>query len=760
MSIELAKAYNPKETEEKIYKLWEESGFFAPEAHQPQADSPNKNKKFVVCIAPPNITGELHMGHALENTLMDIIVRMKRMQGYKTLWLPGTDHASIATQNVIEKQLVKEGLTRQIIGREEFLKRAWEWKEKYGGAILNQFKRLGLSIDWSRTRFTLDNAYQKSVNAAFFHYYKKGWVYKGTRVVNWCTRCATSISDLEIEYRPEEAKLYYIKYGPFTVATVRPETKLGDTALAVHPKDIRYKNYIGKEIEIESVDNSISPDQEPQKKNYKIFIVGDEAVDQNFGTGIIKVTPSHDITDFEISQRHELKEMKIINEHGRMTEEAGQRYTGLKTKQARELMIEDLKKLGLLEKEEPYAHNITHCERCGSVIEPIPSEQWFLKMKKLAAHAIKAAEKKKIVFIPSKWESPFKEWLLKIRDWNISRQLWWGQKIPAWIHESKCVPIQGKEKDISKCIEIKISESQPTCEYCDAKYIQTEDVFDTWFSSALWPFATLGWPSSAKAASFAEVATKAESDGQARENNDFKEFYPTQAITSAREILYLWIARMVFSGIELTGNPPFKYIYIHPTVLTKEGKRMSKSLGTGINPIDLIEKYGTDALRFGLAYQTTGVQDMRFGEDVILMGKKFANKIWNMSRYVMIKTGADFSFDYQNFSVKKIFKTKKECGEIIKMAEEMAKTVTEQIEKYSFGEAAHTAYRFVWNEFADKFIENSKETDDIETKETLMYVLILCLKILHPFMPFITEEIYGSLPIKDKSLLMVENWPV
>jgi valyl-tRNA synthetase len=691
---DLPKAYNPKETEEKIYKLWLESGFFTPENLPAfaRALGGKPAKKFITCIAPPNITGELHMGHALELTLQDIIVRMKRMQGYKTLWLPGTDHAGIAAQNAVEKQLAKEGLDRHKLGREKFLERMWQWKERYGEAILSQFKKLGLSLDWTRTRFTMDPDYQKAVEEAFKHYHKKGWIYQGERVINWCIRCSTSISDLEVNYVPEKTKLYYIKYGPFTLATTRPETKLGDTALAVHPDDKRYKKYIGKDLEIESVDNDIPADRPAKKKKVKIMVVADHAVDPEFGTGIVKVTPAHDITDFEIGQRHNLLSVKIIDEHGKMSENAGIRYRGLKTIQAREKIVKDLEKIGLMEKVEDYEHNIARCDRCNSIIEPLPSKQWFLKMDELAKLALVALERGEIKLIPERWNVPYENWFKNIRDWNISRQLWWGHKIP----------IEGEE-----------------------------DVLDTWFSSALWPFATLGWP---------------------KKTEDFKEFYPTDFITSDRGILFLWQARMVFSAKEFTGKAPFKEIFIHPTILTKDGKRMSKSLGTGINPLELIEKYGADALRFGLAYQTTALQDMRFNEDVILMGQKFANKFWNIARYVMTKLPKDYRWE--------IKKSPQDLrNEMAVKFDGCMINVTKNIRDYNFAEAAHLLYKFVWHEFADKYIEESKDKTDQETYDTLVYLLVNCLKLLHPFMPFITEEIYSQLPLKSKKMLLVEEWP-
>ena len=690
MSTELPKAYDPKNVEDRIYKLWEESGFFTPENLPPQqvrGKPVPRKKNFVTCIAPPNITGELHMGHALELSMQDILVRMKRMQGYKTLWVPGIDHAGIAAQNVVEKQLKKEGLTRHDLGREKFEQKVQEWKEKYGTAILEQFKKLGISVDWSRTRYTRDEGYEKAVLEAFNAYHQKGWIYKGYRVINWCVRCGTGISDLEVNYAPEKGKLYYIKYGPFVLATTRPETKLGDTGLAVHPSDKRYKDYIGKDLEIESVDNSIHPDTSPKIKKLNIRVVADESVDPKFGTGMVKVTPAHDLTDFEISKRPNLPIIKIIDERGRMNENAGARYQGLKVSEAREKILKDLEELGLLEKTEDYEHNKGRCDRCDSVIEPLPSDQWFLKVSELAGLAKEAIKSGEVRFLPDRWNDIAVRWLENMRDWNISRQLWWGHK----------VPIEGEN-----------------------------DVLDTWFSSALWPFAALGWPEKTK---------------------DFNDYYPTDFITSDRGIVFLWQIRMIFSGKFFTKKAPFKTIYIHSTVLTKDGRRMSKSLGTGVDPVGLMDKYGTDALRFGLAYQNTGIQDIRFGEDTIVMGKKFANKLWNIARYILMKTG-DGEYEPE--------KTKTEIADRLDI---ITADISKCIENYQFGEAAHLIYDFIWHDFADKFIEESKNKNDEETKETLVYTLTTCLKLLHPFMPFVTEEIYSKLPVKNKNLLVVEEWP-
>lgn len=680
---ELPKAYNAKDYEDEIYKRWEDSGFFNPD------NLPERHKEpFVAAIAPPNITGELHMGHALENALEDILIRAKRMQGYRVLWVPGLDHAGIAAQNVVEKQLKKEGLTRHALGREKFEERVREWKEKYGTLILGQFKKLGISADWSRTRYTRDDGYEEAVREAFRQYREKGWIYKGVRVVNWCPRCATAISDLEVKHIPEKGSLYYIKYGPFTLATARPETKLGDTALAVHPSDERYKSYAGKKLEIESVDNAVSREKAAKKKTITITVVSDEAVDPEFGTGIIKVTPAHDITDSEIGQRHNLSSIKIINEEGRMSENAGARYAGLKVAEARELMARDLAALGLMEKIEEYSHNVGRCDRCDSIVEPLPSEQWFLKVSDLANLAREAIESGEVNFSPPRWKEAALRWLENMRDWNISRQLWWGHKIP----------IDGEE-----------------------------GVLDTWFSSALWPFAVLGWP---------------------KKTPDFLRYYPTHFITSDRGIIFLWQIRMIFSGKFFTGRAPFKTVYIHATVLTKDGRRMSKSLGTGVDPLVLTEKYGTDALRFGLAYLTTELQDVRLGEDTIMMGKKFANKVWNIARYALVKLGDAPIPDAAPAA----------DHDILKKLDETVRAVTESIEKLRFGEAAHILYDFIWHDFADKYIEEAKDKNDPKTKQILAHVLATSLRLLHPFMPFVTEAIWWHLPNK-KNLLMVEKWP-
>jgi valyl-tRNA synthetase len=557
-------------------------------------------------------------------------------------------------------------------------------KEEYGHIILGQLKKLGASCDWSRVRFTMDEGYVKAVETAFNHYHKKGWIYRGKRVVNWCVRCGTSLSDLELEYKEEKGNLWYIKYplkdsGNFIiVATTRPETMLGDTAVAINPNDKRYKGLVGQKVVLPLV-------------NKEIPIVADRLVDQAFGTGAVKVTPAHDLTDQAIAKNHKLEIVEVINEQGRITDNVPLAYRGLKTAEAREKVVEDLKNLGLLEKVEDYIHQVPKCYRCDTTVELLPSLQWFLKMDKLAKLAIKAVKSGKVKFVPKRWEKVYFGWLENIQDWCISRQLWWGHKIP----------IDG-----------------------------VNDVLDTWFSSALWPFATLGWPEKTK---------------------DLKTFYPTNILSTDRGIINLWVARMIFSGLEFMKKAPFSRAYIHATVLTREGKRMSKSLGTGIDPLGLVERYGADATRFGIAFQVMGGQDIKFVEDNIVMGRKFCNKLWNASRFVLMQVGET---KYEANSLKP-----NKNSEIIKKLNETIKSVDKNIENLEFGQAAHTVYDFFWHDFCDKFIEESKNKNDVETKNTLFYVLLNSLKLLHPFVPFVTEEIYQQLPLAEKKALIVEEWP-
>ncbi|QQG42748.1 MAG: valine--tRNA ligase [Candidatus Giovannonibacteria bacterium] len=692
MPSEFDKPYNPKEHEDKIYKLWEKSGFFAPEARQPRDDNPNKNKSFTIALPPPNVTGSLHMGHALNATIQDILIRKKRMEGYRALWIPGTDHAGIATQNVVEKELKKQGISRHDLGREKFLEKVWEWKEKYGNIILDQLKKLGASCDWSRARFTMDPEYQEAVKMAFLHYQKKGWIYHGERVINWCARCRTSLSDLELEHEEEKGKLWFIRYplkeAPtpalpsgrqgrsdnfVVVATTRPETMLGDSAVAVNPKDKRYKNLVGK--------IAILPIQ-----NRKIPIISDRRIEMDFGTGAVKITPAHDMLDEQIGLDHKLAAPKIIGEDGRMTKEAGKDFTGLKILEAREKVLERLGKLDLIEKTEDYTHNVAQCYRCVSTIEPLRSEQWFLKMSKLAKLAIRDVKSGKIKFHPKRWEKVYFDWLNPpvggLKDWCISRQIWWGHKIP----------IEG-----------------------------VDDVLDTWFSSALWPFATLGWP---------------------EKTRDLETYYPTQVLSTARDIINLWVARMVFSSGEFLSKPPFSDVIIHATILAKDGRRMSKSLGTGVDPMNLIEKYGADATRFGLVWQAMGGQDIHWAEEHVVAGKKFCNKIWNAARFVL--QNKNLKANKKNSADKKILAQLKKTQ----------KNVSRLIEKYDFGRALHILYEFFWHDYCDIYLEESKKNPN---PEILSRVLKESLKLLHPFMPFVTERIWREFS-ESGNLLMIEPW--
>ena len=685
----LFKPYEPKETEDRIYKLWEESGYFNPD------NLPERNgQTFTIALPPPNVTGTLHMGHALNATIQDILIRQKRMQGYKTLWIPGTDHAGIATQNVVEKDLKKQGISRHDLGKEKFIEKVWEWKEKYGNIILDQLKKIGSSCDWSRSRFTMDKDYSEAVKEAFLRYHKKGWIYQGERVINWCPRCQTSLSDLEIEYLEQQSKLYFIKYpikdstARIIVATTRPETMLGDTAVAVNPNDERYKNLVGKVVVLPIT-------------NREIPIIADESIDKDFGTGAVKVTPAHSITDSETGARHKLSSIVIINQYGKMTAESGKEFEGLSTKDAREKVVEKLQQNNAIEKTEDYPNRISICYRCNTAIEPRPSLQWFLKMGELAKKALEPIRNGEIKFNDKRWEKLYTDWMSNIKDWCISRQIWWGHKIP----------IDG-----------------------------TDDVLDTWFSSALWPFATLGWPN--------------------KDSKDLKEFYPTQVLSTDRGIINLWVARMIFSGIDLMNEKPFSNIIVHPTVMAKDGQRMSKSLGTGVDPLILIDKYGTDATRFGLIYQMMGGQDMKFDESHLFAGKKFANKLWNISRFIFSKIGeADY---YLVIDVKKVLtetnQNEKESLDLLEKLSKIVKKTNNDLESFEFGQSLHEIYDFIWHDFADKYLEYAKTKENDDVKKTLFTVLQISLKLLHPFMPFITEEIWSMMPGKNK-LLIIEQWP-
>ncbi len=735
------KAYDSKLVEDKIYKIWEKSGFFNPDKLSKKLQVNSKIgllKSYCIVLPPPNVTGNLHMGHALNATIQDILIRKKRMQGYKTLWLPGTDHAGIATQNVVEKKLKKENKNRHNLGRENFIKLVWEWKKEYGNNILKQLKKLGASCDWSRKRFTMDKNYANAVEKAFIYYYKKKWIYKGERVVNWCKRCQTSLSDLELEYEEEKSKLWHIRYplklkiknkklkiNYIVIATTRPETMLGDSAIAVNPKDARYKNLIGTYVILPILNRAIP-------------IISDRSVDMKFGTGAIKVTPAHDILDSLIGEKNKLPIYKVINQLGKITKIAGKKYEGLSTKDAREKIVIELEKQNLIEKIVDYNHRVSKCYRCSSTIEPLLSNQWFLKMDELSKKAKNATQKKEISFHPKNWEKVYIDWLNNIRDWCISRQLWWGHRIPVYFCQNKKEKL--KIKNCNFIVSEKKPKKCPVCKKCEMK--QSEDVLDTWFSSALWPIATLGWPN--------------------KNAPDLKKFYPTQVLATSRDIINLWVTRMIFSGIEFTGKKPFTDIIIHPTILTRDGKRMSKSLGTGIDPEILIEKYGADATRFGLIYQMMGGQNIHFSEDSIIAGKKFANKLWNIIRFININL-ENSEIQITNYKFKSASwqtKLSKKDKEILKKLYKTIESVNQDIDKYKFGQALHNIYDFVWRDFADKYIEYSKTKNTDEVKQVLLFIVTNIIKLLHPFMPFITEEIWNKLKFKEqKGLLMVSEWP-
>ncbi len=721
-NADFSKPYDPKNTESKIYKMWLDSGYFNPDNLPAQAGLPGKRKKnYVVYMPLPNVTGTLHMGHALDNTGSDILTRYHRMKGLRVLWLPGTDHAGIATQYKVEKELKKEGVSRFDLGREKFVERVWKWKEEYGGIIIEQLKKLGASADWSRSRFTLDEAYAKDVLSAFVHYFEQGLIYRGFRTVNWCPRCGTSLSELELDHKEEKGSLWYIQYPLadtqyniqntqyIVVATTRPETMLGDTGVAVNPKDKRYTALVGKKVKLPLTGREIP-------------IVADVKIDLNFGTGALKVTPAHDVLDFEIGQRHNLETLSVINERGKMNERAGE-YAGMKTDGARTLIVQKLKDLGFLEKEEPYLHNVSTCERCGHTIEPIPSTQWFLKMETLAKSALKAVKSGKVKIQPKNFQKVYFDWLANIHDWTISRQLWWGHQLPVWFCKN--------EKD-----KFTVSIKKPTaCFFCKSCPMeQAPDVLDTWFSSALWPFAGLS-------------------------ESDRKKYYPGNFVSNAREILNLWDARMIFSGLEFMGKVPFKDVFVHGTILTKDGKRMSKSLGTGIDPLNYINQYGADATRFAVVWQANG-QDIRWDEAAVTAGRKFCNKIWNAARFVIEnapQAGAE-----KPRSLARKAETVADTR-ILRKLGKTKKQTERYIEEFEFAKALQNLYDFFWHDFCDVYLEMSKkQLADKKTKESTKVVLFAALeaslKMLHPFMPFVTEEIYQNFRDNGGKFLMTEEW--
>ncbi len=707
--MDMAKTYNPSEFEKDIYQEWESNGYF--KAHVDANKLP-----FTIVIPPPNITGQLHMGHALDETLQDTLIRFKRMQGYSALWLPGTDHASIATEVKIVEQMAKEGITKNDIGREGFLERAWAWKEKYGGRIIEQLKTLGSSCDWSRLAFTMDEKCSRAVKEVFVNLYEKGLIYRGDRIINWCPECKTALSDAEVEYVEEDSHLWYIKYPVkdsdefITVATSRPETMLGDTAVAVNPKDKRYANMKGKSLILPIV-------------NKEIPIVFDEYVELEFGTGAVKITPAHDPNDFEVGIRHNLEVVRVIADDGLMNEKAG-KYCGMPALECREKIVEELKALGVLEKIEPLHHNVGHCYRCNHTVEPIVSKQWFVKMEPLAKPAIDVVRKKSVKFTPDRFSKIYFNWMENVRDWCISRQLWWGHRIPAYYCQD--------------CGEMMISkEDVMVCTKCGSHNIkQDEDVLDTWFSSALWPFSTLGYPD---------------------KTEDLEYFYPTDVLVTGYDIIFFWVARMIFSGLEHMKRIPFKDVLIHGLVRDSQGRKMSKSLGNGIDPTEIIDKYGADTLRFSLINGVAAGSDMRFSDEKIEGARNFMNKIWNASRFVIMNAE-----DKQISDIKDC----KLCAAdkwIISKLNKTVREVTVNMEKYEMGVALANLYDFVWTDFCDWYIELTKpvlygedENKRNDTVSVLVYVLGEIIKLLHPFVPFITEKIYKSIPGANGPLMLAD----
>ncbi len=706
--------YNPKEIEQQWYTYWEEKGYFHEEV--------DTNKEpFSIVLPPPNVTGQLHMGHALDNTLQDILIRTKRMQGYNVLWMPGTDHAGIATQVKVEENIMKtEGKSRHDLGREEFLKRVWEWKQEYGSTIVKQIRSLGASCDWTRERFTLDEGYQEAVLKVFVALYEKGLIYRGERITNWCPNCLTALSDIEVEHEDENGHLWHIKYPVIgeedtflTVATTRPETMFGDVAVAVNPNDERYAHLVGKELLLPFV-------------NRHIPIIADEYVDQSFGTGCVKITPAHDPNDFEMGQRHNLESIVVMNPDGTMNAGAGH-FVNMPRELARKQVVAELEAQGLLEKVEEHGHSVGHCSRCNTTVEPMVSKQWFVSMEPLAKPALEVVRDKSIEFVPERFTKTYTNWLESIRDWCISRQLWWGHRIPAWYCQ--------------ECGEtIVTTETLTECPHCHGKVEQDPDVLDTWFSSALWPFATMGWPENTE---------------------EVKHWYPTSVMVTGYDIIFFWVARMIFMGLEFKEEIPFKHVFIHGLVRDSQGRKMSKSLGNGINPLEVIEEYGADALRFTLVTGNTPGNDMRFYMERVEANRNFANKIWNASKFVLMNLeGFDESFvpSAEDYTLADKW-----------ILEEYNKTVTNitnNLDKFELGEAASAVYDFIWNTYCDWYIELAKprlyNKEGGRDRQTVQYLLVSILRhmmeLLHPFMPFVTEHIWQHLPHEGESI-MVAPWP-
>ncbi|MBB6477298.1 valyl-tRNA synthetase [Negativicoccus succinicivorans] len=705
-------SYNPAEIEQKWYQFWEENGVFHEEPKPGE-------KSYSIVLPPPNVTGQLHMGHALDDTLQDVLIRFKRMQGYNTLWLPGKDHAGIATQIKVEEELAKEGLTRDDLGREAFVERVWEWKEKFGDRIGQQIRRLGASCDWSRERFTLDEGCSKAVREVFVSLYEKGLIYRGFRITNWCPRCMTALSDIEVEYEDEAGKLYYVNYplvdgnGYIQIATTRPETMLGDTGIAVHPEDERYAKYIGKKVIVPLADR-------------KIEVVADSYVEPEFGTGAVKITPAHDPNDFEMGERHQLESIVIMNPNGTLNENAGA-FNGMERYAARKAVVEALRKKGLLVKIEDADHAVGHCSRCHTTIEPLATRQWFVKMEPLTKPALQAVEEKRTEFVPPRFTQTYTHWLENIRDWCISRQLWWGHQIPAW-YCNECGETIVSREDIT------------TCPHCGGGVTQDPDVLDTWFSSALWPFSTMGWPD---------------------QTPELKQWYPTNTLVTGYDIIFFWVARMMFTGLEFMEEAPFKHVFIHGLVRDSQGRKMSKSLGNGIDPLEVINEYGADALRFTLMTGNTPGNDMRFYMERVEANRNFANKIWNAAKFVLMNL--EGYEEKHAFSPEELTLADRWILERLAQTEE---SVTANLEKFELGEAAGSVYEFIWNIFCDWYIEAVKPrlyaddnaSDRAVAQSVLVYVLTRALALLHPFMPFVTEHIWQHLPHEGLTLAKA-SWP-
>ena len=706
---ELPKVYSPQDFEDRIYQNWCDKGYFTPDVNNPAP-------AFTIVIPPPNVTGQLHMGHALDETLQDILVRYKRMQGFNTLWVPGTDHAGIATQIKVEEQLrVNEGLTRYDLGREAFLERVWDWKHQYGSRIISQLKKLGASCDWSRERFTMDEGCSRAVREVFVNLYDKGLIYRGNRIINWCPHCITALSDAEVEYSEQEGYFWHIKYpikgedGFVEVATTRPETMFGDTAVAVNPNDEATKHLIGKTLILPIVGREIP-------------VIADDYVEIGFGTGCVKITPAHDPNDFLVGQRHELEQIKVMNDDATMNGFAG-KYEGMDRYECRKALVADLEAQGYLIKTVPHSHNVGACYRCGTTVEPLTSNQWFVKMAPLAEPALKVVHDGTVKFVPDRFSKTYVNWMENVHDWCISRQLWWGHRIPAF-YCSDCGEMTVSKTDIDKCPK------------CGGKVQQENDVLDTWFSSALWPFSTLGFPD---------------------KTADLEKYYPTSALVTGYDIIFFWVARMIFSGLEHTGKEPFNTVFIHGLVRDAQGRKMSKSLGNGIDPLEVIRKYGADALRYALATGNSPGNDMRFSDEKIEAARNFANKLWNASRFVRMNLTID------EVKLPDVDKLASEDKWILDEFNRLCATVTSSLDKYEVGVALASIYDFTWDVFCDWYIEltkarlNEKDTEgNITAQNVLAYVLTGTLKLLHPFMPFITEEIYQSLPHSDESIMISE----